>query len=217
MPKSLLLVNNKPIIDYILDEIQTLSSISETYVITNDKFAKQMYDWGSNKPVKILNDGSKNENDKLGAIGDIQFAIEQENLDDDLLIIAGDSFFTFKLLDYYNFFASKNADCACAKEFDSNLNQFAIAKVDLENKLIDLEEKPANPKSNLVVYANYFYQRSTLPMVKQYLNEGNAGDAPGYFLQWLYKRKPVYIYKLQGEYYDIGTQEAYENVQAKMI
>ena len=93
------------------------------------------------------------------------------------------------------------------------LNQFAIALTDENNKLIDLEEKPQVPKSNLVVYANYIYRKQTLPLIKKYLQDGNIPDAPGFFLQWLYKRHDVYIYKINGECYDIGTPKSYQDVQ----
>ena len=97
------------------------------------------------------------------------------------------------------------------------LNQFAIALVDENNKLIDLEEKPKEPKSNLVVYANYIYKRETLPLIKKYLSEGNVPDAPGFFLQWLYKKHDVYVYKISGECIDIGTPKAYEELQKRFL
>jgi dTDP-glucose pyrophosphorylase len=220
-PKALLPINNKPIINYIVEQINTLPNIDYVYVVTNDKFVKNFSDWAisleSKIPVKIINDATTNEDNRKGAIGDIQFVIEREKIDDDLIIIAGDNFFTFSLKDYYDFAIKIGKDCACAKEFDDNsmLNQFAIALIDESGKLIDLEEKPQNPKSNLVVYANYIYKKNTLPLIKKYLQEGNVPDAPGFFLQWLYKKQDVYVYKINGECFDIGTPKSYEEVQKK--
>lgn len=221
MPKALLPINNKPIINYIVDQINTLDAVDYIYVVTNAKFAQNFFNWqisiNSQIPVKVINDGTTQDGDKKGAIGDIQFVIDHEKINDDLIIIAGDNFFTFQLKDYYKFAMACQKDCACAKEFnDKNLlNQFAIALTDENNKLIDLEEKPQVPKSNLVVYANYIYRKQTLPLIKKYLQDGNIPDAPGFFLQWLYKRQDVYIYKIIGECYDIGTPKAYEDVQKK--
>lgn len=218
-PKALLPVNNKPIMDYIVEQVNTLEAVDFIYVVTNDKFADNFSQWAKNSnskiPLKVINDGTTNEENRKGAIGDIQFVIDRENIDDDLIIIAGDNLFTFKLKDYYDFAMASGKDCACAKEFSDStmLNQFAIALTDEKNKLIDLEEKPQNPKSNLVVYANYIYKKETLPLIRQYLNEGNTPDAPGFFLQWLYKKHDVYIYKINGECFDIGTHKSYEQVQ----
>ena len=218
-PKALLEINKKPIMNYIIEQVNTLPNIDFIYVVTNDKFAGNFSDWAvsveSKIPIKIINDGTTAEENRKGAIGDIQFVIEREKTDDDLIIIAGDNFFTFSLKNYYDFAMSTGKDCACAKEFEdaSMLNQFAIALLDESGKLIDLEEKPQNPKSNLVVYANYIYKKNTLPLIKKYLQEGNIPDAPGFFLQWLYKKQDVYVYKIDGECFDIGTPKSYKEVQ----
>jgi len=219
MPKALLKINNVPIINYIINEINTLEKINYIYLISNNKFAQKFYDWQDNfkiKNLKIINDGTTCEENKLGAIGDINFAINSENIHDDLLIIAGDSFFDFKLKDFYDFYTRVDSHCACAKEFKNNLNlnRYAIALIDKNNKLINLEEKPKKPKSNLVVYASYIYKRSVIKLIEKYLEQNNNPDAPGYFLQWLYKLNNVYIYKINGEFYDIGTHESYKSVQA---
>lgn len=219
MPKALLPINNRPIMDYIIEHVNTLPSVDNIYVVTNDKFAKNFLDWlpsiNSKIPVKIINDGTTQDGNKKGAIGDIQFVIDTEQIDDDLIIIAGDNFFTFNLKEYYDFAMKIQKDCVCAKEFEdkSMLNQFGIALVDENNKLIDLEEKPQNPKSNLVVYANYIYRRQTLNLIKRYLDEGNVADAPGFFLQWMYKNQDVYVYKINGDCFDIGTPKSYAEVQ----
>ena len=224
-PKALLPINNIPILDYIIKQINNLPEVDKIFVVSNNKFAQNFYDWHeiikskSRIFIKIINDGTNSDDDKKGAIGDINLVIKQENIDDDLLIIAGDNFFTFDLKEFYDFALSTQKDCACAKEFNNKnkdfFTRFAIAQINKNNKLIDLEEKPKDPKSNLVVYANYIYKKNTLPLIKKYLDEGNIPDAPGFFLQWLYKKQDVYIYKINGECYDIGTPEAYDQVQNK--
>ena len=226
-PKALLPINNIPIADYIVNQINNLAEVDRIFVVTNNKFANNFYDWHesikskSKIPIKIINDGTDQDGNKKGAIGDINFVIEQENISDDVIIIAGDNFFTFDLRKYYDFAIERQEDCACAKEFNNKpedfFNRFAIALVDKNNKLIDLEEKPKEPKSNLVVYANYIYKKHTLPLIKEYLDEGNIPDAPGFFLQWLYKKHDVYIYKINGDCYDIGTPDAYNQIQDKFF
>ena len=156
-PKALLPINNKPIINYIVEQINTLPNIDYVYVVTNDKFVKNFSDWAisleSKIPVKIINDATTNEDNRKGAIGDIQFVIEREKIDDDLIIIAGDNFFTFSLKDYYDFAIKIGKDCACAKEFDDNsmLNQFAIHQIlnlhDVHFRFVHLQMRPCKNKT----------------------------------------------------------------------
>jgi len=217
--KALLEVNKKPIIDYILEEIETIETVTEVMVITNDRFYKDFLEWSKSKksikPIKVINDGTDSEETRLGAIGDIRFLIEEERIQDDVVIIAGDNLFTYRLKDMYNYFKQVDRDLLCAQRIDNqnDLKRMAIALLDESNKVIDLEEKPENPKSNLAVYATYMYKKETLPLFEQYLRNGNKPDAPGNFAAWLYKKKDVYVYVFEGECYDIGTHEAYAQVQ----
>lgn len=217
-PKALLPIGKKPIIDYIVDEINGLPEVDGIFVVSNDKFYNGFMDWvagsSSKIPVKVLNDGTTDDSNKKGAIGDIAFTINSENIDDELLIIAGDNFFTFSLKEYYDFYKSTGGDCVCAKIINdaARLRQMAVAQVDEQSRITVLEEKPAEPKSNLAVYAAYFYKKETVPLFEKYLSEGNKPDAPGYFPEWLYKRGDVFVYKMNGECFDIGTPEMYAEV-----
>ena len=218
--KALLPINNKPIINYTINELNKIKAIDKIYVVSNDRFYNDFCTWQKNvetiAPIEILNDKSKSEEDRLGAIGDIQFCIEQKNINEDTIIIAGDNFFTSSLKPYYDFFKENNKDCVCVKEFfdKEKIKQFAVANLDASGKITNLEEKPKYPKSNIAVYACYIYKKNTIALFETYLQEGNKKDAPGHFVEWLYKRKPVLAYKINGECYDIGTIESYEEVKS---
>ena len=217
-PKPLLPIGGEPIINYIADELSTIDPINEIYVVTNHKFAPDFRKWQKGfrcgKKISILDDGTMDEATRLGAIGDIEFVIREKKIDDELLIIAGDNFFTYSLKDYYDFYREKGRDCVCSKEInDTNkLRQMGIAILDKRGRVMELEEKPQNPKSNTAIFASYIYRRDTTPLFAEYLAEGNKPDAPGYFLEWLCRRKEVYAYVFQGECYDIGTPESYREV-----
>lgn len=219
MPKALLDIGGKAILTHIYEQIETLDSVDEVYTVTNHKFYEHFCKWASEientKKIKIIDDGTTDEDNRRGAIGDIKFTIDSQNIDDDIVIIAGDNFFTYKLKDMYEYYCKVNDDCVCVKEIDSidELKAFAVACVDNSNRIIDLEEKPQSPKSNIAVFATYMYKKSTLPMFEQYLKAGNKADAPGYFVEWLYRQKAVYAYKFSGECYDIGTKQSYESVK----
>jgi len=217
-PKPLLPICGKPLIDYILEQIGELDCVDAVYVVTNHKFASAFRGWesghGGRKPVKILDDGTADEASRLGAIGDIDFVIKRERIDDDLLIIAGDNIFTYSLKNCAAFF-EKMGDCIVAQETEDIeiLRSVAVATLGPDGRVLDLIEKPAAPPSKFGIFATYFYKRETLPLFAQYLEGGNKPDAPGYFVQWLHKRKPVYAWIMDGECYDIGTPKAYEEIQ----
>jgi len=217
-PKPLLPVAGRPMINYITNELETLGALDMIYVVTNHKFAGRFYDWAKTydgkKQIKIIDDGTTDEDSRLGAIGDINFCIESEAIDEELLIIAGDNLFTFSLRDYYDFYLKKGADCVCAKRVSDYeyLKQLAVAVTDDAGRILELVEKPPAPPSNLGVYASYIYTKDTAGLFKTYLSEGNKPDAPGYFVQWLYKRRDVFVYVMDGECYDIGTHAMYDEV-----
>ena len=217
-PKALLPINKKPIIDYIVDELNTISEIDEIYVVTNSRFAQHFTDWAKTAPgktpISVLDDGTTSGENKKGAVGDIGFVIAEKNIDDELLVIAGDNFFTYSLRDYVDYYREKDHDCVCVKKWPNKkeLSQFGVALLDENGKVLDIEEKPKQPKSDTAVFATYLYKRDTVPMFREYLESGNNPDAPGNFPAWLYKRKDVYAYTFSGECYDIGTPESYREV-----
>lgn len=217
-PKALLPINQKPIIDYIVEQLNTIDAVDEIYVVTNHKFADHFSQWAktvkSETPVIVLDDGTTTEENRRGAIGDISFVIDEKKIDDDLMVIAGDNFFTYPLKAYYDFYKEKEKDCVCVKVWEdtASLNQFGIALLDEACKVLDIEEKPEHPKSNTVVFATYMYRKDTVPLFAEYLKQGNKPDAPGNFPAWLYKKKDVFAYIFDGECYDIGTPESYDEV-----
>ena len=219
-PKALLTINEKPIINYIVEQINTIDVVDEIYVVTNHKFIDSFADWQneieSRAKITVLDDGTTSEQDRKGAIGDIAFVIQKMNINDELLVVAGDNFFTYPLKNYYDLYKQKDKDCVCVKVWndEKTLRNFGIALLDQNNKVLDIEEKPENPKSNTVVFAMYLYQKDTIPLFEKYLSQGNNPDAPGNFPAWLYKQKEVYAYTFKGECYDIGTPESYQEVQA---
>ena len=227
-PKALLEIGGKPMLEHIIDKIVEIGAVSKTAIISNHKFYDQFVKWeekysarhsgaGAGPKIEILNDGTVSEEDRLGAIGDISFALGALSIDDEIIIIAGDNFFTFRLIDLYSFYKRKDADCIVVKKAADRraLRNLGVAILDPDFRVVDFEEKPPEPKSDYGVYATYIYKRETLPLFKTYLDEGNPKDAPGNFPAWLCKRKRVVAYAFDGDCYDIGTPQAYEEVCGK--
>lgn len=230
--KPLLPIHGRPMIDYLIDQAETLPDLDEIFIVSNHRFAAQFDDWAAGRrqaqaqilavgsgtdrtiPISIIDDGTNNEEERLGAIGDIQHCIRRCQIDDDLLIMAGDNLFTWRLIDAWHHFRVHGEDMILAQPLacPEEAHRFAIAEVDQKGLVRHLEEKPASPRSNIAVYAIYFYRRDTVPLFRQYLEEGNNKDAPGHFPVWLYQRKPVRVYFFSGHCIDIGTPEAYHDV-----
>jgi glucose-1-phosphate thymidylyltransferase len=218
--KPLLEVGGKPIIEWALDNLASVPGLGTTYIVTNAKFASDFQNWADayqdrhrGMQIKIINDGSKSDDDKLGAIGDINLVLTRENLTkDDLLVIAGDNLFQQPLTEFVD--AAKRSPATVAVHDVGNLEamkKYGTATVDKNGVITNFEEKPEKPKGTLAAVALYYYSREMLPLFTTYLAAGNNPDQPGLFLQWLYTRKPVNTFEIKGRWLDIGSKETLEN------
>ncbi|MEW6698256.1 MAG: nucleotidyltransferase family protein [Bacillota bacterium] len=217
-PKALLKVADKPILDYLVNELELIEDINEILIVSNHKFYQAFHIWKdtrkTTKAIKIIDDGTTCDEGKLGAIGDIQYVIEKEAIEEDLFVAAGDNIFTFSLKSFVHFFKLKQKDCLLVMPMEwHELKRMGVVEVDSVNRVTLFEEKPQNPRSALGVFALYIYRKDTVPLFKQYLQQGNRPDAPGYFPEWLCKRKEVYAYFTEGQCFDIGTVESYKAAQ----
>ncbi|GAA0359010.1 hypothetical protein GCM10008932_09600 [Alkalibacterium iburiense] len=219
-PKPLLEVAGKTILDHIVEKLDKVESIDEVIIVTNEKFTTHFQDWANGasytKKLTVLNDGTTTNDNRLGAIGDIQFVSETLQLDDDVMILAGDNLFDFELTDFAQYFEEKETDCITSyhEENEAQLKRAAVVELDENQEVLSFVEKPDNPQSNYCVPAFYLYKKETLPLIKDYLEAGNNPDAPGHFVPYLIQHKPVHAYLFEGKRYDIGTLESYE--QAKL-
>jgi glucose-1-phosphate thymidylyltransferase len=210
-PKPLLEVGGRPILEHLLDQLP-LSELSTIYVVTNAKFAPHFREWSAAHaaPIEVVDDGTTSEDDRLGAIGDLDLVIRMARIDDDLLVAAGDSLFTERLDDFVRFGRERNA--AVTAVYDTGdleaMTRLSSIEVDADSRVTSFEEKPERPVSTLAGIALYFYPRAALPLVAQYLAEGNNSDQPGRLVEWLYRRTPVYAWRVPGRWVDIGTPES---------
>lgn len=215
-PKSLLPIGDGTILECIVKKIEQVAAVDHIYIVTNSRFTGQFDQWVAQYPatkkITVLNDGTTTNENRLGAIADMQFAIDLVKIDEDILVMAGDNLFDFSLTDFVAFFEKVAADCITAHELSDidSLKRTGVIELDRRQRVENFEEKPQYPKSNLAVPPFYLYKRETLPLIKKYLEEGNNADAPGNFIPWLIKHKEVYAYQFEGKRYDIGTLESYQ-------
>ncbi len=218
-PKHLLEVGGRPMVDWVLDRLEPLEGLDNVYLATNGKFAPAFEAWAARRVgrrVEVIDDGTTSEEDRLGAIGDIGFVLDREEIDDDLLVVAGDNLFT----DGIEGFASEgrrrgHSVLAVYDVGDPELmSQFNTVETDSDGRIMYFEEKPQQARSTLAGIALYWYPRTVLPLIHTYLADANNPDQPGRLIEWLYARTPVYAWELPGTWYDIGTHEQLEAARA---
>ena len=214
--KPLLPVGGKPIIEWVVDKLIDVPDLETVYIVTNDKFAPDFQAWAEHyrdrQPkfkFKIINDGSKSDDDKLGAIGDINFVITRENLTkSDLLVVAGDNLFSESLAGFVGCARKTDATVAVYDVGDDEaIKKYGNIAIDADGIITHFEEKPQKPRSTLAAIALYYYSSKVLSLFTTYLAAGNNPDQPGRFVQWLYRRTPVKTFQLKGEWLDIGSKE----------
>src|SRR5262249_20401241 len=219
--KPLLPVGGKPIIEWVVDNLADVPDLETVYIVTNNKFAADFEAWseryqsrerGTQFKFKIINDGSASDDDKLGAIGDINFVVTRENLtQDNLLVIAGDNLFTESLVNFVECARETDATVAVYDVGDTEaIKKYGNITVDAEGIITRFEEKPKKPQGTLAAIAIYYYSPAVLSLLTTYLAAGNNPDQPGRFVQWLYTRKPVRTFQIEGKWLDIGSKETLE-------
>jgi glucose-1-phosphate thymidylyltransferase len=217
--KPLLEVAGKPMIEWVLENLAPIPDLETIYIVTNDKFAADFQTWADNyrksqpgRTLKIVNDGSRSDADKLGAIGDIRLVIDREELmGKALIVVAGDNLFSESLA---GFAAHAKGSAATLATYDVGdleaIKKYASIKIDAEGVITHFEEKPAKPESTLTGIALYYFAAETLELFTTYVVAGNNPDQPGRFIQWLYTRRAVKTYQIKGTWYDIGSKETLE-------
>lgn len=220
-PKPLLEVGGKPILDWLIEDMEQTGLIDEYIVVSNHKFAHIFESWseklntGVRPQIKVLDDGTSSNETRLGAVKDIQFAIDQLQLDDDLLVMAGDNLLDFSMSGFINFAKEKQATCVMRyyEPDEARLHKTGVAEINDEGLILSMEEKPAQPKSHWCIPAFYYYTREDARLIKKGIEAGCGIDAPGSFIAWLSTQTSVFTYEMPGHRYDIGNLESYEQVK----
>ena len=216
-PKPLLEVQGKTILDWLIDDIDTLGSVDEYVVISNHKFARHFDAWAEKKTQKItvVDDGTSSNETRLGAVKDIQFAIDALELDDEMLVIAGDNLLNFSLTKFMTYAKEKGTSCIM-RYYEANearLQKSGVVCVDGDDKILNMEEKPREPKANWCCPPFYFYTKEDARLVQKGIASGCGVDAPGSYIAWLCTQTTVHAMEMPGRRFDIGNLESYEAVK----
>jgi glucose-1-phosphate thymidylyltransferase len=211
-PKALLPVAGRPMVEHLLLRLADVEGLDAIHLVTNAKFAGAFREWAAGwdgPEVRIVDDGTADDETKLGAIGDLGLVIREAAIDDDLLVLAGDNLFSESLAPFAEFGREKGAPALGVYDVGDleAIRRYNAIELDGDDRLTYFEEKPAEPRSTLTGIALYYYPRASLGLVGEYLEAGNNPDQPGRLVQWLYPRLPVYAWLVPGRWYDIGSPE----------
>lgn len=217
MPKCLLTVAGRTILDSIVEKIENVKDCDELLIVTNAKFYPQMEAWkktsSSRLPIRVFNDHTTSNDTRLGAIGDLGLVLREAKVQSDVLMMASDNLFDQELEAFVRFAQKKNAVSTAQYDIkDPALaaNKFGVIESDKDGKVLTMEEKPAKPRSSMIGMGVYYFPAATLPKITEYLADKNAKDAPGHYVRWLHDRMPIFSFTFQGMWYDIGDLKALE-------
>lgn len=212
-PKALIEVAGKPVIEHVLERIEVLGEVDKVFIVTNELYYKKFLEWlklyETGLDIKILNDHTKSNEERLGAIGDKFLAIKKGRINDDLLDISSDNLFDFGLEAAFGYFQEKNSPVIGL--YDVRLKNLArhygLVAIDAENKVTAFQEKPEKPASTLASIGIYFYPKEQVSLFEKYIKLGHSKDAPGFFIEWLHRKTNVFGYIFKGKWFDIGSFE----------
>ena len=216
-PKPLLEVGGKTILDWLVDDIDTAGLVDEYVVISNHKYAPHFEAWAATKTMKVMvvDDGTESNETRLGAVKDIQFAIEALNLDDDMLVIAGDNVLSFSLTRFVQYAKEKNSSCIMRyyEASEQKLTKCGVVETDEQDRILSMEEKPAQPKSYWCCPPFYYYTQADAKLVAKGIEAGCGTDAPGSYIAWLCTQTPVFAMEMPGKRFDVGNLESYNKIK----
>ena len=216
-PKPLLEVGGKTILDWLVDDIDAAGVVDEYVVISNHKYAHHFESWAKTKTMKVtvVDDGTSSNETRLGAVKDIQFAIEALQLDDDMLVIAGDNVLSFSLTKFIRYALEKKTSCIMRyfEENEKKLTKCGVVQIDETDRILGMEEKPVQPKSHWCSPPFYYYTREDASLVAKGIEAGCGTDAPGSYIAWLCTQTPVHAMEMPGCRFDVGNLESYEKIK----
>ena len=221
LPKPLLKIGQRTVIDFSLDRLKGLDYLEEIFVVTNNKFYRNFVQWKkkvkfTNK-ITVVNDGTKNNNERLGSIGDLYFTIKKEKIDSDILVIAGDNIFKMGLASFMDFANQKLPNISIGVydvKKKAMATRYGVVKLDKDNRIVDFLEKPEDPPSSMVATCVYFFPKETIPLLYEYVERFKSKtDAAGNYIQWLLKKTKVYAFTFRGPWLDIGQIDTYKKAE----
>lgn len=220
-PKPLLKVGERNILERLLDDVDRMPEVDGHIIVTNHRFAPIFRDWlaGTDytKPITIIDDGTETNETRLGAVRDLLLAIDECGIDDDIMVLAADNILEFPLKGFIDFFKEKGTSVImCHKEPElRKLQRTGVIAVDDDMRVLEMQEKPEVPVSDLAVPPFYIYSRSDLPLIRECLEHGCGYDAPGNLAHYLAEASTLHAWPMPGGRLDIGSLDSLREAQKR--
>lgn len=220
-PKPLLKIGENTILGRMLNDIDKIPEIDEHIIITNHKFAGIFEEWASGqkytKPVTIVDDGTETNDTRLGAVCDLLFAMDKLKIDDDMLVVAADNILFFSFQEFVDFAKAKGTSCIMCHEQPSieKLQRTGVIVIDNNDKVLNMEEKPQEPKSHWAVPPFYIYLKKDLEKVRHSVENGCGKDAPGNLAHYMVEQVDMHAWKMTAGRFDIGSLDTYKEACEK--
>lgn len=218
-PKPLLEIGSSTILGRMLDDIDRIPDIDEHIIITNHRFAPVFEDWAARqsytKPLTVIDDGTSTNETRLGAVCDLLFAMERLKIDDDMLVVAADNILMFSFQEFVDFAKGKGTSCIMCHEQPSieRLQRTGVVVLDEDFRVLDMEEKPREPKSHWAVPPFYIYMKKDLPLVRHSVENGCGKDAPGNLAHYMVDNTVMHAWPMSAGRFDIGSLDSYEEAK----
>lgn len=220
-PKPLLRIGDSTILDRMMADLDAIPEVEEHIIVTNHRFADIFEEWRRNsnysKPITIIDDGTTDNDNRLGAVRDLLLALEQRAVDDDIMVLAADNILDFSLKGFVDYFNEKGTSVImCHHEPElRKLQRTGVIAVDEDMKVLQMQEKPEKPVSNLAVPPFYIYSRKDLPLIKECMEHGCGFDAPGNLAHYLTDVTTLHAWPMPGTRFDIGSMDSYREAQER--
>ena len=220
-PKPLLKIGENTILGRMLDDIDKIPEIDEHIIITNHKFAGIFEEWALKqsytKPVTIVDDGTETNDTRLGAVCDLLFAMDKLKIDEDMLVVAADNILFFSFQEFVDFAKAKGTSCIMCHEQPSieKLQRTGVIILDDNDKVLNMEEKPQEPKSHWAVPPFYIYLKKDLEKVRHSVENGCGKDAPGNLAHYMVEQVEMHAWKMTAGRFDIGSLDTYKEACEK--
>ncbi|BFI73014.1 bifunctional protein GlmU [Nanoarchaeota archaeon] len=230
IPKPLFPVGGVPVINYNLEKVFELE-ISSIIVSINKRFENDFRYWLSTlrsfypdnyiSKIHLSVEPSTSEENKLGAIGGLDYVIREYNVNSDILVVLGDNLYNFSLLKIVSL--GKRERKIVIASYDvkdiSEAKKFGVLNLE-DNYIKEFEEKPENPRSTIISTGIYFIPKEKINLINEYIKSPNSKDSIGKLFEWMIKEKKekilTYTYE-DGFWYDIGTPETYAKAEENII
>jgi glucose-1-phosphate thymidylyltransferase len=216
-PKALLSIGGEPLLNHLLRKLEPIQEIDHAILVSNDRFYEGFSQWAktikSRIELRVVNDHTTSNENRLGAIRDLKLGLDQIDGTDDILVLASDNLFDSDLASFVSFAKEKNAPAAVGV-FDikdkSLASKYGLIKTDEAQRVTSFLEKPKDPPVTLASMGIYYLSEGSLPLLDKYLSKGQNPDAPGYYIGWLSQETDLYAHQFEGKWFDIGDLDSYK-------